>query len=106
MSKHPAPLKPLSSIVSTQRQGVQLQRIYAIGEHRIRTTVYVDSYDFQSWAKAERWNGERWYEVATIPYGAMYSTKKASYVKKPDVNEPLLNVDTQTLLARVKEVLE
>jgi hypothetical protein len=106
MSKQPAALKPLSSVLSTQRQGVQLQRVYAIGEHRIRTTVYVDSYDFQSWAKAERWNGERWYEVATIPYGAMYSATKASYVKKPDVNEPFLNVDTQTLLTRVKEVLE
>jgi hypothetical protein len=100
------PLKPVSSTLSNQRQGVQLQRIYAIDEHRIRTTVYVDSYDFQCSAHAERWNGERWYEIATIPYGAMHSVKKASpYGKAPD-NEVALNVDTQTLLTRVKEVLE
>jgi hypothetical protein len=100
------PLEPKSSTLSKQQQGVQLQRVYAIGEHKIRTTVYVDSYEFQSYARAERWNGERWYEIATIPYGAMSSTKTVSAYGKGDNNEAALNVDTQTLLQRVHEVLE
>ncbi len=99
-------LQPLSSTLANQRQGVQLQRIYAIGEHKIRTTVYVDSYDFQCFARAERWNGERWYEIATIPYGAMHSAKNAGPYRKATDNEVALDVDTQSLLTRVKEVLE
>jgi hypothetical protein len=98
-------VKQLSSTLVIKRQGVQIQVVYDIEGHKIRATVYVDSYDFQSFAKAERWNGERWYEIATIEYGAMHSAKVANKHKPDAHNETALNVDVERLIGHVKDVL-
>ena len=38
-----------------------------IGGKRVRLTVKVDAYDFQSWAKAELWSGDKWNTIHHIP---------------------------------------
>lgn len=100
-------MEPISSEFAKLRQSLQLRRLYNVDGHKIRTTVYVDAYDFQSYARAERWNGERWYEMATIAHPAMHSVKKVSRFGKVDADaEAAMNVDTQELLKAVKAILD
>lgn len=49
---------------------------------RVRMTVKVDAYDFQSWAKAELWNGEKWHTVHMIPGQQVRAVKRVSYVQR------------------------
>lgn len=51
-----------------------------IGGKRVRMTVKVDAYDFQSFAKSELWNGEKWHTVHKIPGQEVQAFKKISYV--------------------------
>lgn len=50
--------------------------------HRLRLTVKVDSYDFQSYAKAERWDGMKWHEVHRIPGQEVKARTTVSYVAR------------------------
>lgn len=53
-----------------------------IGGKRVRLTVKVDAYDFQSWAKAELWNGEKWNTIHHIPGQEIKSFGQVSYVSR------------------------
>lgn len=64
------------------RQSVNLERIVAIGDKRVRYLVEVDAYDFQSSARAELWNGEKWHRVHYIPGPEVLTGKMVSYVTK------------------------
>ena len=75
-----------------------------ISGKRVRFTIKVDAYDFQSWAKAELWNGEKWNSVHHIPGQQVKAFGKVSYVSRtcaPSVFEP----DINELRAVVKGVL-
>ena len=64
----------LSEKIWASSQSLHLQRLYALpGGTRLRVTVKLDRYKMQSYAKAERWTGEAWQEVAYIPGEAMPS---------------------------------
>lgn len=43
--------------------------------HRLQIAIDADSYDVQSGARIQRWDGQTWQTVATIPYTLMESTK-------------------------------
>ena len=49
--------------------------------HKLRIEIRRDGYKFQSWARLERWDGDKWRELATIPYGAM-QTPDAQYGRR------------------------
>jgi hypothetical protein len=63
-------VRVLSERLYTTTQGAGIEVIGTIAFHdsaRLRATVYRDSYDFQSSAQIERWDGARWQAVARIP---------------------------------------
>ncbi len=88
-------VKKISERVWYGSQSVNFERIFALGEKRIRFRIKVDAYDFQSSGVAEIWNGERWNRIHVIPGEELKSTKKTSYVTKnvtikvfaPDIDE-------------------
>ena len=49
---------------------------------RVRLTVKVDAYDFQSYGRAELWNGSEWKKVHSIPGQQLSAFKKVSYVSR------------------------
>ncbi len=53
-----------------------------VGGRRIRFSIKVDSYDFQSWARAEVWNGDKWNVIHSIAGQEIKSFKKVSYVSR------------------------
>ena len=74
--------KVISERVWHGRQSVECERIVSVHGKRVRYLIGVDSYDFQSSATAELWNGEKWHKVHSIPGQAMASCKTISYVEK------------------------
>jgi hypothetical protein len=66
---------------------------------KLRVLVHRDFYDFQSYARVERWNGERWYEVDHLPHNkmeAVNSSESFSVAGFPDKD---------TLLDRAEVIL-
>lgn len=80
------------------------QVIENVGGKRVRLTVKVDAYDFQSWGKAELWNGEQWHTVHTIPGQQLQSFKKTSYVSR-DCQPSVFDADLTELRSVTKGVL-
>lgn len=39
--------------------------------HKLRVRRVRDAFDFQSSARVERWDGERWQELVTLPFATM-----------------------------------
>lgn len=76
-------------------------------QHRVRLIIHSNAYDFQSWARAERWDGDKWQEVVTIHGAAMTTGKNGSLYVKRDVElgRHLFVVDRQRLVELASEVL-
>lgn len=66
-------MKPESINVQCTKlqQGHRYTEVLALGPHKLRVDIRRDSYDFQSSAKIERWDGDQWREVHSLHYGAM-----------------------------------
>ena len=71
-------LKPIADRTWQGQQSWNRQIIETIGDRKVRLTVKVDSYDFQSSAKAELWNGEKWHTIHHIPGQAVRAFKRIS----------------------------
>lgn len=59
-----------SGLVRT-RQGYTVERVYEVRDqtgkqHKLRTHIDRDSYDFQSHYRVERWDGTQWQRVTAI----------------------------------------
>lgn len=79
------------------QQSWNRERIVIIGDKRVRYTVKRDSYDFQSYGKAEVWNGEKWHTVHHIPGQELKNT--VSYVGRDVL--PTAFLEDMAELARV-----
>lgn len=75
-----------------------------IGGKRLRFTIKVDAYDFQSWGKAELWNGERWNEIHHIPGQKLRCMRMVSYVSRT-CDPALFEGDIKELRSVAKGVL-
>lgn len=70
------------------QQSLEYRAIWQTGKHKMRVRRKRDAYDFQSYATIERWNGEEWRKVESIPYREMATCQGDSYVVH-DVPRPL-----------------
>lgn len=72
---------------------------------RVQLTISSDSYDDQSFARSERWDGTQWHAVADIPGPSMKTKTGLAYQR----GEPLLPADfaadRSELIALTKAVL-
>lgn len=64
-------MKKLSSNISKNGQHVNMVYVCEVKGRKVRVRIQSDSYDFQSYARAEVWDGNKWNEVATRPYSQM-----------------------------------
>lgn len=74
--------KLLDRKCSYGRSSLEYQALWQLGEHRLRVRRDRDAYAFQSSAIIERWNGEAWKQVESIPYEMMATSDDDSYVVK------------------------
>lgn len=61
---------------------------------KLRVLIHRDFYDYQSYARVERWNGERWYQVDYIPYNQMQVIRNSNRNEVPDKDELLARAET------------
>jgi hypothetical protein len=54
---------------------------------RLRIRIKSDSYDFQSYARIDRWDGTQWHNVHSIDYANMSTATKLSYDPRSDVTD-------------------
>jgi hypothetical protein len=97
-----------------ERSGQSVVYVYVIRcdvkddgtRHTVRLTIHANAYASQSWAKAERWDGTQWHEVATIR-GAALRVEDGLYARTDDyaLDARRFSADVQTLLLLVEEVL-
>lgn len=71
--------KPISDRTWRGQQSVNREVIETVGVRRVRYTVRIDAYNFQSYARSEVWRDE-WVQIHRIS-GEQLSTS-ASYVDK------------------------
>lgn len=86
------------------RQSVNLERIVAYGDKRVRYLIEIDAYDFQSSGRAELWNGEKWHRVHFIPGQQLRARHTVSYVHH-DVKPGSFDADMAELRAIVRAVV-
>jgi hypothetical protein len=79
-----------------RREGVKLQTL--------RLRIYSDAYKFQSYAVAELHDGQRWNEIATVPYGAM-ATPEGLHYKRTAPTAGDFAKDRDALIADIELVL-
>lgn len=66
MNKRKKPIILQTDLHQSQQSWFHTQ-VFKVGDTKLRTRICRNAYDFQSYAKVERWNGEEWKEVATRP---------------------------------------
>lgn len=87
--------------ISKGRQSVTYTEIMHYGDHRLRLVIKRDFYDFQSFARVQRWNGTKWEFVDNIAYANMKS-QASTYANVTNDN---FKADRDELLRRTKLVL-
>lgn len=80
------------------------QVIENVSGMKMRFTIKVDAYDFQSSAKSELWKDGAWSEVHRIPGQELRSFKKISYVAR-DVKPESFDGDLTELRSVSKGIL-
>jgi hypothetical protein len=71
------------------QQSLEYRAIWQTGKHKMRVRRKRDFYDFQSYAIIERWNGEKWLSVESIPYREMTTGDGDSSSVIKDVARPV-----------------
>lgn len=72
--------------------------------HRLRVLVRADSYRAQSWSRVERWDGQAWQEVWSVPGEALLVEEKIAYRAAPATVADFA-ADAAAVLARAAQVL-
>ena len=109
-TRKPAAKKPVVVIedYTVQRQDIEFSRtVKTPCGHTLQASIRLNAYAFQSHAIIERWNGEKWMKVSSIPSGDM-ATVKGSSVYQPNAAahaKPYFELDFNTLLARALAIV-
>lgn len=93
----------ISEQIGKGRQSIDAERIMRLENEaravKVRIKIKSDSYDFQSYARAEVFDQAalKWNQVASIHYSKMSTPSKLAYVK-PTCNFSVFERDIQKLL--------
>ena len=108
-SKKSPAFKELSKHLDKKQQGRLLTALTELSvegkTHKIRFLVYSDSYDFQSYARAEIFHPTelQWNALANLPYSRMASTSSNKHGLYAE--DATLNADFQALQKDVLAIL-
>lgn len=91
--------------ISKASQGYRYTELTtAANGDRLRVVIYSDAYDFQSYARVERWDGEKWQNVWSIHHGNM-ATKPGLHYRPERATAFDFRVDRESLLIAAAMVL-
>lgn len=89
------------------RQSWNYEAFWLVNGRKVRITIRVDAYRFQSWGRASVLNRAKddWNVLATIPGEELAVFDAISYVSK-DVSPHVFTTDEQTLLKTLSWLLD
>lgn len=112
MAKAPVTAKnyPLiSEEIGTGSQNLNFERIFKIGENKLRISIKSDSYDFQSYARIEIYNPNdyKWNVLHSIHYSKMQTASKLYYKHHRNGTIPVseFQKDIDTLIKVAEQIL-
>jgi hypothetical protein len=82
------------------QQDLLYKALWTVGDHRLRIRRRRNAYAFQSHAVVERWNGEEWRKVESIPYESMATSQGDSYVSRNTQRPNKAELDDERELLR------
>ena len=100
----------ISQQISKGRQSMEAERIVAFETNdrkiKVRIKIKSDSYDFQSFARAEAFNPQslEWNPIASIPYSNM-KTKTGLVYQQGEVGPGAFEADFNTLLEQTRAII-
>ena len=98
----------LEETINEGRQDVTARRVLSLGDFKVRLTIKSDSYQFQSFARAEVWNPATlsWNQVHSIHYAEMATPEGLCYhPNKSGLNITHFTRDFDRLLTMVKQII-
>lgn len=72
--------KIINEALGRSYQDVTYTCLLSMGDHKLRVRINSNAYAFQSFAVIERWNGERWHNVASIHHSNMTTQSALCYM--------------------------
>lgn len=88
------------------QQSLEYRAIWQTGPHRMRVRRKRDFYDFQSFARIERWDGTHWCEVDSIPYAKMATCQADCSSNTYDSSRPTqAELDDEAELIRLASLI-
>lgn len=98
----------MEETVNEGRQDVIARRILSLGDFKVRLTIKSDSYQFQSFARAEVWNPATlsWNQVHSLHYTEMTTPEGlCHYPNKSGLKITHFTRDFDRLLTMVKQII-
>jgi len=100
-------MKTIDKQIALGRQSVVYMEILNVDDHKLKVSIKSDSYEFQSYARISRWNGEKWVNVYSIHFNKMKTTHGLiSYSERNEVcNSRHFQEDRDQLIKVAKEII-
>jgi hypothetical protein len=93
-------------IYNSRQSWIAVETTKILG-HMLRITVCRNAYDEQSYAKTDRWDGEKWRQVDRLPITQMpEEARRVSYVQSEDKVRKKLLVGIAFMRDRAQEFFE
>lgn len=106
----------ISKTINKSKQSIDFKEILKIDDKKLMISIKSDSYDFQSHARIELWNGEKWHNIFSIHYEEMKTPSTLYHAREnqpmnqqPSVvlrnNNSYFMNDRNKLLSTAKEII-
>ena len=104
-AKKPSSHEPISveEEILKGQQSVIFKELLTYGDHTLQISIKSDAYDFQSYAKLERWDGNKWQLVCSRHHSIMNTPFKL-YVSQL-VTKRVFLLDRRSLINSMKLIL-
>ena len=73
----------VSESVNKSGQSVVYGEVLRVDDHMLRFAIKSDAYDFQCYARVERWSGSEWKNVHSIHHASMQTAGSLAYLPRP-----------------------
>ncbi len=95
--------KILDIDLSQGTQSLEYTELVELRANTLQIKIKSDSYDFQSYAIIDRWDGRQWQRVASIGYGSMATKSGLHYVPNP--HNGMFEEDRDRLVEKARMIL-
>jgi len=98
-------MKTIDRQIAQGRQSINFTEVIEFDGHKLRISIKSDSYNFQSYARISRWNGEEWKQVHFIHFSEMKTPSGLCYQPNEKCDYKHFINDRDQLIKVAKEII-